>query len=306
MNSNNPDWIKQYIELILAGNPEDAIPIKLEHFPKRFYRYCALTDCNFLNLEKEQLWLSKIETLNDPFECGMMFDPLASIRLFFRSDLFRDEFKRNTGIRITDAEVTAIVSSDNPYNAYQKFCAAKSIIINQSYEAHNAKIMQRWREILEEVKEKIRVCCFTTRNDSTLMWSHYAKNHSGICVEYDFLDSNNIRFILQPIYYCNEVFRIKTFEDLTAVTNIMSALHKSTDWTYESEWRVTGFPGKNGLVPETIKAPNPTAIYTGVRFDKNETAVQARLRDLAKRKGIPLIEMMQDPFSYKIIKKPLS
>jgi len=174
MNSNNPDWIKQYIELMLADNPEDAIPIKLEHFPKRFYRYCALTDCNFLNLEKEQLWLSKIETLNDPFECGMMFDPLASIRLFFRSDLFRDEFKRNTGIRITDAEVTAIVSSDNPYNAYLQFCAAKSIIINQSYEAHNAKIMQRWREILEEVKEKIRVCCFTTRNDSILMWSHYA------------------------------------------------------------------------------------------------------------------------------------
>jgi|HubBroStandDraft_2_1064218.scaffolds.fasta_scaffold196177_1 hypothetical protein len=303
MNSHNLNWIKQYIELMLAENPDEAIPMKLDNFPDRFYRYCALTDCNLLNLEKQQLWLSKIEKLNDPFECGMMFDKLASIRLFFGSDLFRDEFQRNIGMRITDAEVTAIISSNNPYEAYLLFCSAKGIAISQSFGEHNAEVMKRWRDILEEVKEKIRVCCFTTRNDSIRMWSHYAQRHSGICIEYDFLDSKNIRFILQPIYYCNEIFRIKTFEDLTIVTSIMAALHKSTDWSYESEWRVTGFPLANGLVSETVNAPNPTAIYTGVRFENNEPAMKARLRDLAQRKGIPLIEMMQDPFEYKIVKK---
>ncbi|MEI0566419.1 tetratricopeptide repeat protein [Brachyspira pulli] len=33
--------------------------------------------------------------------------------------------------------------------------------------------------------ERIKVACLTTHNDNTLMWSHYADKHQGICIEYD-------------------------------------------------------------------------------------------------------------------------
>jgi hypothetical protein len=300
MQNQNSDWIKQYIDLMRANNPEQGIPLKDKHFPNRFYKYCSLNDYTFENLENEQLWLSKIEDLNDPFECGMMFDQFASARLFLRSDTFRDNFERKRGIRISEDDLGTMVSSDNPYKAYLAFCEAKGIAMNQTYETFHGKILGRWKEIRRESNEMLRVCCFTTQNDNILMWSHYANSHIGICIEYDFSHWEKVRFILQPIYYTPDVFQISTFEDLTAVTNIMASLYKSPEWSYETEWRVTGFPDKKGVTPETIKVPSPTAIYLGIRFDKNPQNVQDRILNLTKRRGIPVYEMVQAPGSNRI------
>jgi hypothetical protein len=84
----------------------------------------------------------------------------------------------------------------------------------------------------------------------------------------------------------------------------MSATQKSTDWSYEQEWRVTGIPQSNGKVPETVKAPLPQAIYLGVRFEQNKPELQVRLRQIAGAKGICLVQMAQDPAAYRIVPKP--
>ena len=35
-----------------------------------------------------------------------------------------------------------------------------------------------------EIDRSWRVCCFSCKSDSTLMWSHYAQNHHGFCLEF--------------------------------------------------------------------------------------------------------------------------
>ncbi|WP_110654341.1 DUF2971 domain-containing protein [Salinicola halimionae] len=35
------------------------------------------------------------------------------------------------------------------------------------------------------VRASVGVLCFTSKEDNLLMWAHYAKNHEGICIEFD-------------------------------------------------------------------------------------------------------------------------
>lgn len=86
---------------------------------------------------------------------------------------------------------------------------------------------------------KRRIYCLTPDPLSTLMWSHYADNHRGICLEFHignelFLDS------------CWEVTYHSEYPNWTPQT--MDAyiadmlLTKSDDWRYESEFRLVGSP----------------------------------------------------------------
>ena len=44
------------------------------------------------------------------------------------------------------------------------------------------------REFAFEKIEDYGIACFTTKNDNTLLWSHYADEHQGICLEFDFYE----------------------------------------------------------------------------------------------------------------------
>ncbi len=49
------------------------------------------------------------------------------------------------------------------------------------------------------------VSCLSESNDSKLMWSHYASNNRGMCIEYDTQELvQNTHFIMAPINYASE------------------------------------------------------------------------------------------------------
>ena len=35
-------------------------------------------------------------------------------------------------------------------------------------------------------KNKYKICCFSKSYSNFLLWSHYAKDHKGVCLEYEF------------------------------------------------------------------------------------------------------------------------
>ena len=63
-----------YINLILSGNPHDANRYKAAFIPNRLYKYYSLGDDPALNelkletLSRGEVYLSKMEEFNDPFE----------------------------------------------------------------------------------------------------------------------------------------------------------------------------------------------------------------------------------------------
>lgn len=124
--------------------------------------------------------------------------------------------------------------------------------------------------------------CLSTKNNSTLMWSHYADSNTGMCVEYDYNGSqvNQLqRQMLFPVAYSSEPIdvldlledeksKICKYPLETAV--LCTALNKSIDWEYENEWRlvlvIPSLREQSRRLP--IIAPKPTRIILGYHFLK--------------------------------------
>jgi hypothetical protein len=92
------------------------------------------------------------------------------------------------------------------------------------------------KSIQRMVSER-RIYCLTPDADSTLMWSHYADNHRGICLEFGVdnpLFSNALEVVYAPIY---PLWIPHEFEAQQART-IEMILTKAEDWRYEKEFRL--------------------------------------------------------------------
>jgi hypothetical protein len=111
------------------------------------------------------------------------------------------------------------------------------------------------------------VLSLTAGWNSPLMWSHYANQHHGICIEYDTtrLEHPN----LQPVNYgaqrsiaATDLLNWKVDGCPKAEAHIRETyfLSKAVDWTYEHEWR--DINDSHGEYAATLKV---TAIYFGIR-----------------------------------------
>lgn len=96
------------------------------------------------------------------------------------------------------------------------------------------------RDILLKISEDIRIrslsYCDTLCN--TLLWSHYAKNHKGIIIEYEF-DVETL--INMGIYLCNVEYSdyIKPPNKILWADEFGKCFFtKAKAWSYENEWRM--------------------------------------------------------------------
>lgn len=67
------------------------------------------------------------------------------------------------------------------------------------------------------------------------MWSHYANNRAGVCIEYNFraLDISDLRKrLLYPVLYPSNIFtaaqQLLHPDNLSALLAVVAALHKNT------------------------------------------------------------------------------
>ena len=94
------------------------------------------------------------------------------------------------------------------------------------------------------------VCCFSLKPNNSLMWSHYADSHKGVCLYYeiptDFLAPNQILGWAPVIYRNNPLTRWlvnEIDEDLEAAVASLEIMKrvltmKSKAWSYEKEGRL--------------------------------------------------------------------
>lgn len=85
------------------------------------------------------------------------------------------------------------------------------------------------------IADKYRVYCLGPDPTNVLMWSHYAGDHKGICLEYD-LANEVLCCALQCEYL--EVFPLLRPYHVTEAEELQVLLAKSDVWRYESEFRL--------------------------------------------------------------------
>jgi hypothetical protein len=294
------NWIEQYWKYMIAGNFEEAIPLKLNNFPNSFFKYRGLTEQTIETIERNYIWLAEISSLNDPFECSIQFDNDECLRGYYGSNQFHEMFEVITGHKLDINEIKSLTTAEKPFLEYQKICDRHAIPFKQSPEEQIEKVQRRWTKIVEEMNQNLRICSFSLNKNSLLLWSHYAAEHKGIAVEYDFLDVDPVGTFMQPIVYRDNVHKIGIFEEYSIMQIIGSSLIKSKDWEYEQEWRLTIFKQSN-LLPHKISVPNPRAIYLGTRFNLNEKGLKNKLFKIAGEKKIPIFQMVKHSNEFKLI-----
>jgi hypothetical protein len=113
-------------------------------------------------------------------------------------------------------------------------------------------------------------CCFCGRNDSVLLWSHYADEHRGVCLEFQFdryghglsdfqsIPANQC-FLFEEVNYSKHrpLLLMNTDEASVVPYEVVdeALFTKSLDWAYEEEWRF-------------VKRDSPTTSFERFRADR--------------------------------------
>lgn len=128
---------------------------------------------------------------------------------------------------------------------------------------HNTNLEQ----ILRQEKLQYKIFCCSKEYSNILMWSHYADNHKGICLEIE-IDENICKE--QNIFNRKIVYRAKLVSIVpknSVKDNAKYILkHKLSKWNYEKEIR---FFIKN-QTPNSYKIGNITSILLGARCNTND------------------------------------
>lgn len=112
-----------------------------------------------------------------------------------------------------------------------------------------------------------RVLSLSSKWNSPLMWSHYADEHRGICIEYD-TDQHDC-WALKPVRYdqsrsisTSDLARWLVDGSQDAQEQVREACfyRKAREWAYEKEWRDLASPRVGAGSPFRMKA-----IYFGIR-----------------------------------------
>lgn len=274
----------------LCDEPAElAYEYKSKYLPKNIYRYRSLNkiDREKQNLENDKLYLASPDDFNDPYDCACKINNNLVIYYectFFYLMLYA---KKNTGIfRRSLLDYRSMIQSCSHYR--------KSYL--KKYKEHHS--IPGYDEIISNAKDNILISCFSETYNSVLMWSHYANEHKGICIEYDLhaLDDNKRSIFnkrMHPVIYSNTVADITQVaidtifksppENIITYMLIKPAIYKAIDWSYEKEWRI--------ILPKIqnreIETPTPSKIILGARISEDD---EEWVRKLCTERSIKVVK----------------
>lgn len=187
---------------------------------------------------------------------------------------------------------------------------------------------------LKKLSDLAFMTCLSETHDNTLMWSHYANNHEGICVEYDLklLQNDPLKICnhLFPVLYCDtrlitpniqslinshcelkkDIDEGNVYEGSEPLNNILPMfLTKGTVWAYEQEWRIIYTKkqiydaNEEILYSGSLPFPCISAVYLGYRINpeikENIVEIADRIR-FSKNREIEVYQAKLESAGYKI------
>ena len=182
--------------------------------PPRLYKYQSCTDKALENLGNRNLWFSKPENFNDPFDCNINFT-------------ITDVSEENSTALLNDMGVPEI----------RKREIDQDDVVLMALNATEVVKRKQWTQL--------GVACFSEHYDNILMWSHYTEGHQGYCLEFDTNFSpfkpEKTKTLLKVDYPELNSYPSLSLNDIpNNLPNLVETQlgTKSVQWSYEKEWRI--------------------------------------------------------------------
>ncbi|MCU5783193.1 hypothetical protein MA04_02493 [Alcanivorax balearicus MACL04] len=230
----------------------------------KLYKYRAFNEFSLRMLADKEMWLSKPEHFNDPFDCSLM--PGSSKTTDDQTHQLCEIIRELYESEEAEKQISEIIqrSTSKPVQEVEDVSITKHMD-----DARNSGVFS-----------------LSEKNDSIFMWAHYADNHTGFCIEFERRKAKN-NFLSH--FMCRKVEYTREYPNLHRIIDLMDVnlFTKAKGWEYEAEWRLVT---KIGNIALPLPAPI-TAIYFGLRADDESIkTVKGLLKDesiqlyLAKRK----------------------
>ena len=185
--------------------------------PRVLYKYRACDRYNADILLCNQLRFARPKSFNDPFDCR-----------------FHIVFEGTPGEM--KAFLLEGVAAKNPeWSEERREAKVDAILRAEAYEQTKADFSRLY---VEKELERMEVLCLSQKRDDILMWSHYAEQHTGICLGFDTEEWPILQEHAKAVLYQDEYPRVNALgpERESAVRDLV--FMKSARWAYEAEWRV--------------------------------------------------------------------
>jgi hypothetical protein len=199
------------------------------------YKYTCFSKYTEALVSEPRLWFSPPQKLNDPFECRPWFDFNYEQHQLVES-MARHLRRVNPGITADTATAHAV-----------------STFLEGRH--RQPETWERLRKDIDAgITQEIGILCLSATGENILMWSHYGKYHTGICL--GFVWSTHFFGRAQEVLYDENRPLVDIFNtpDEKQVDQIF--LTKFSDWSYEKEWRIIEHdagPGSHGYPSELLR-----------------------------------------------------
>ncbi|WP_065204316.1 DUF2971 domain-containing protein [Shewanella woodyi] len=311
------NWIEQFTDMIFPLNREQlniegAFLLKNQHLPKSIFKYREVNKNSIKNLEEDTVWLADPSNFNDPYDCAHTVD--FSRMQKYQSSTFFDKFMKEKGSDINlsvEQKNTLSMSQDPIGDLIDILLSGEPPERREGIKAALTSAQNKMHEDLalansKSIASTFKLCSFSERNDSMLMWAHYASYHQGFCIEYD-LESipyaDYRRRFLYPAIYSDDMFDatehlMKGVEDenFNNLHLSLAGLVKAKDWEYEKEWRLV-FANEIFESERSYNIGKPKKVYLGTKISQDN---QDRLIEICSRRDIPVSKMKAHHSMFKL------
>lgn len=228
--------------------------------PLRLYKYRAFNVNSLRLLSEAEVYYADPKSFNDPLDCN----PTLHI------DTDRDALEKLAFSMLKSTR--GIVKAHERLNHHRYM----STEYGGNYKTDPETERYYMQMLASEVKGLLvddfgsrGVFSLAKKWDCPLMWSHYADEHRGICIEYDAADAEF--FKISAVDYerprsikISELISWKLNACDKAESEIFNTffLAKAPQWKYEEEWRDVAVSNGVHFAPARI-----TGIYFGLRCD---------------------------------------
>ena len=248
--------------------------------PETMYKYTSSTRALDI-LMNNKIYFAKSSEFNDPFDGQVTLD----IDTLEKRTIFIENLERKYKISL-------------PIKEKQEF-------INNPSEADRLAraVVNKWQKA-----NSTGVCCLTHTCQSLPMWAHYADNHTGCCLMFDFSKHSNLKSPKDdfPFYWMKKI-EYQTDLPKYNMGGMCDYFHKSHEWEYENEWRAIMFDKNMLLSPNADfhKECNGAGLYPLGDFlcgvilgNKMEDARKKSIKIVARQRGIYVQQASPEVYKY--------
>lgn len=259
-----------------------------------FYKFKPFNEYLIRELCNGKIYYSPPESFNDPLDCSPTIE--QDVHYEMLNELYHKIVSSQFGAEAAMQKIQAIACQLEQYDKPQPYRALREECM--------------YDDILESLKKyycNYGVLSLTKKFDSPLMWSHYADQHRGLCIEYSVVDDSGVTPLKVDYHAPRSISARKIFDwiknNSDSVDNDITQryfLSKAKEWEYENEWRCISTSKGVDWCPFKI-----SSIFFGMRCDSSIVATIIKLMS-SMENNISYFRMEPADGQFNLIKTAIS